>query len=125
MNNIVDSSAWIEYFIGGPQRAHFRPFIHNTDDLIVPSITLFEVYKRFLVVADETRAIEATNQMKKGRVVELNEYLSIWAATLSKDLQLPMADSIILATAYATGATVYTMDRDFEGIEGVNYVPKN
>jgi len=124
MNHIIDSSGWIEYFIGGPHRVHFRPFIHNTEDLIVPSVTLFEVFKRFLVVADETQAIEATNQMRKGKVIELNEYLAVWAAKLSEDLKLPMADSIILATAYSTGATVYTMDSNFEGIEGVNYVAK-
>jgi len=122
MNHIVDSSGWIEYFTGGPQRAHFRPFIHKLEDLVVPSITLFEVYKRFLVIADETRAIEATNQMKKGRIVELNEYISLWAAKLSKNLKLPMADSIILATAYATGATLHTMDSDFKEIDGVHYV---
>lgn len=76
------------------------------------------------MIADETRAIEATNQIKKGKVIELNEYLSVWAAKLSKNLQLPMADSIILATAYATNATLYTMDKDFKGIDGVEYFAK-
>lgn len=121
MSVVMDSSAWIEFFLGGPARKHFREFILNPEDLIVPSITIYEVYKKFLTLYDETAAVNVISHMQKGRVVELTEYMAIWAAKLSKDLQLPMADSIILATAYATNSMVWTLDKDFKGIEGVNY----
>ena len=121
MNVVLDSSAWIEFFLGGPARKHFREFVLRPEDLIVPSITIYEVYKKFLTLFDETEALKVISHMQKGRVVELTEYMSIWAAKLSKDLQLPMADSIILATAYATNSTLWTLDADFKGIDGVEY----
>ena len=121
MNVVLDSSAWIEFFLGGPARKHFREFVLKPEDLIVPSITIYEVYKKFLTLYDETTAITVISHMQKGRVVELTEYMAIWASKLSKDLTLPMADSIILATAYATNSTLWTLDADFKGIEGVNY----
>lgn len=124
MNEIIDSSGWIEYFMGGTHRGHFRSMIHKVQDLIVPTITIFEVYKKILLQGGETHAITATSHMRKGHVIDLNEYLAIWAAKISKDLKLPMADSIILATAYATNSTVYTMDKDFKGIEGVHFISK-
>ncbi len=123
MNSVLDSSAWIEYFSDGKQADLFAELIES-GDFIVPTISIYEVYKKFIREYDETQALTVTNHMRKGKVVELNAYLAVWAAKLSQDLKLPMADSIILATAYATGSTVYTLDSDFEGIEGVNYVAK-
>lgn len=122
MNTVLDSSAWIEYFTNGKQADVFAEMI-EFGDYVVPSITIYEVYKKFLTLYDETEALNATAHMQKGKVVELTEYLAVWAAKLSKDFKLPMADSIILATAYSTGSIVWTLDADFKGVEGVNYFP--
>ncbi len=120
--NIVDSSGWIEYFKGGGNAKKFRELIIDVENLVVPTISIYEVYKKFLSEFDESEAIKVTAQMRKGKVLDLNEYLSIWAAKLSKDFKIPMADSIILASSYATNATLYTMDSDFKGIAGVKYI---
>lgn len=120
MNDILDSSAWIAYFTNEKSADLFAEIVES-QDYVVPSITLYEVYKKFLTLYDETTAITVISQMQKGRVVELTEYMAIWASKLSKDLNLPMADSIILATAYATNSRLWTLDADFKGIEGVNY----
>jgi len=123
MNTVLDSSAWIEYFTNGKSADIFADLIES-GSFVVPSIELYEVYRRFLTLYDETQAIRAISHMQKGQVVDLTEYLAVWAAKLSKDLKLPMADSIILATAYSTNSIVWTLDADFKGVDGVNYFPK-
>lgn len=120
MNDILDSSAWIAYFTNEKAADLFAEIIESKD-YVVPSITIYEVYKKFLTLYDETAAVTVISHMQKGRVVELTEYMAIWASKLSKDLKLPMADSIILATAYATNSRLWTLDKDFKGIEGVEY----
>jgi len=122
--NVVDSSAWLEYFADGPNADFFSSAIENTENLIIPVITLYEVFKRVLQQRGENAAMQAVALMQQGQVVELNAALALSAAQLSHQLKLPMADSLILATAHRYGATVWTQDADFEGIEGVRYVGK-
>jgi len=119
--NVVDSSAWLEYFADGPNAQEFAPAIADIQDLLVPSITLFEVFKRVMVQRDSEAALYAVGQMQRGRVVDLDADLAVAAADLSIDLGLPLADSVILATARAAEATLWTQDSDFEGLEGVQY----
>ena len=119
--NVVDSSAWLEYFAGGPNAAFFAPAIEDLDHLVVPSLTIFEVFKRVLQQRDETAALRATAAMHQGTVVDLDSTLAINAARLSQDFKLPLADSIILATARAQNATLWTQDADFEGMDAVEY----
>ena len=122
--NVVDSSGWIEYLTGAPNADFFAPAILDTVQLIVPSISIYEVLKILLRDDIEGIALERVSQMSRGQVVPLDRELSISAAYLSLELRLPMADSIILATARAYDATLWTQDVDFEGIEGVRYVEK-
>ncbi len=122
--NVIDSSAWLEYFADGPNAAVFAPVIEDIDSLVVPSLTLFEVFKRILQQVDETAALRANAAMNQGQVVDLDSTLAINAAKLSHDLGLPLADSIILATARAKGAVLWTQDSDFEGLAGVEYRQK-
>lgn len=122
--NVVDSSCWLEYFIDGDNTAFFAPAIENAEDLLVPTISLFEVFKRVLIEKNRNDALEAIALMKEGRVIDLDDNLSLIAAELSYRLKLPMADSIILATARAHDATLWTQDADFEGVEGVKYIQK-
>ena len=119
--NVVDSSAWLEYFADGPNAQEFAPVIADTDELIVPSITLFEVFRRVAAQRDAEAALYAVGQMQRGRVVDLDADLAIAAADLSLDLGLPLEDSVILATARFADATLWTQDQDFEGVEGVEY----
>jgi predicted nucleic acid-binding protein len=119
--NVVDSSAWIEYFVGGPNADDFSVPIERTDELVVPALTVYEVFKRVHQVADESRALHAAGLMMEGMVVELSASLAIAAARLSLDTRLSMADSIILATARSKNAVLWTQDAHFKGLDRVEY----
>ena len=123
--NVIDSSGWLEYFAGGPNTAFFSRPLQNTTELIVPSITIYEVFKTVLRQRHESDALQAVALMMQGSVVDLTANISILAAKISLAEKMPMADSIILATARLYQATVWTQDADFEGIAGVQYIPKN
>jgi predicted nucleic acid-binding protein len=120
--NVVDSSGWLEFFADGPNAAFFAPFILKPRALVVPTVSLYEVFKRVLQQRDESQALQAVALMEQGNVADLNAMLALAAAKLSTDLKLPMADSIMLATARAFGATLWSQDADFEGMEGVRFV---
>ena len=117
--NVVDLSAWLEFFADGPNAGEFASAIEDADSLIVPTISLFEVFKRIRVQRDADSALEAIAFMQRGRPVDLDADLAIEAADLSVELKLPLADSIILATARRHEAVLWTQDSDFEGIPGV------
>ncbi len=119
--NVVDSSAWLEYFANGPNASFFAPAIERTEELLVPSLVLYEVFKRVLQQRDEDHALQAVAVMQQGVVVDLDARLALVAARISLDGKLPMADSIILATARAHGATVWTQDADFKGLPRVQF----
>jgi len=122
--NVVDSSGWLEYFADGPNAGFFAPAIEAVSELVVPSISVYEVFKRVLQQRGEEAALKAVAVMVQGQVVDLDMPLALSAAKLSADLKLPMADSIILATARAHTATVWTQDEHFQHIEGVQYIEK-
>lgn len=122
--NVVDSSGWLEYFANGPNAHHFAAAVEQVEELVVPTISVYEVFKRVSQEQGVTAAFAAAGLMYQGEVVSLNGLLSVDAAYLSKRLALPMADSIILATANSRGATLWTQDKDFAAIEGVNYIAK-
>ena len=122
--NIVDSSGWLAYFADEPQAEHFLTPLHDPASLVVPTITLYEVFKVVLRESRESEALQAAAAMQKGKVVDLTSSLALAAAKLSLERNLPMADSIILTTARAYDATVWTLDADFKNIHGVKYFPK-
>jgi predicted nucleic acid-binding protein len=123
--NVVDSSGWLEYFADGPNAGFFASAIERTGDLIVPTLSLYEVFKRVLQQKGENEALQAIAVMHQGVVVDLDAALALSAAKVSAELSLPMADSIMLATARAHGATLWTQDADFQDIEGVKYIQKS
>ncbi len=104
--NVVDSSGWLEYFADGPNAEFFAAAIENVEELIVPVITLYEVFKRVHQQRSEGDALQTVAMMEQGQVVELNSALALSAAKISLDLKIPMADSLILATTKAYGATL-------------------
>lgn len=122
--NVVDSSGWLEYFADGLNADFFAPAIENVIELIVPSISLYEVFKRVLQQRGEGDALQAVAVMQQGVVVDLDSTLALTAAKLSIGLRLPMADSIILATARWYNAILWTQDTGFSEIEGIRYIDK-
>jgi predicted nucleic acid-binding protein len=122
--NVVDSSGWLEYFAERPNADFFAAGIENVPELIVPSISIYEVFKRVLQQRAEGDALQAVAVMQQGLVVDLDASLALRAARISASSGLPMADSVILATARAHDATLWTQDSHFEGMEGVRYVQK-
>ena len=119
--NLVDSSAWLEYFDDGVHAKVFEDAIIDVHHLIVPAICLYEVYKRFLITQSEDKALLAVASMRQGRVVDLDAQLSFEAAHLSMKYRLPMADSMILATAQRFEAVIWTKDAHFKNITNVKY----
>lgn len=119
--NLVDTSGWIEYFFAGPNAAFFADPIEATAELIVPTICLYEVFKKVNLVADKVKALQAVAQMKQGQVIALPEDVALRASLISIDRKLPMADSLIYATAQAMNAVVWTQDEHFRDLPGVNY----
>ena len=123
--NLVDSSGWLEYFADGKNAGFFAPAIEDVPRLVVATIELYEVFKRVLQQRGETEALRAIATMKQGTVVDLDAELALAAAALARELQLPLADSVIYATARRFGATLWTQDGDFEGLDHVRYIAKS
>jgi predicted nucleic acid-binding protein len=122
--NVVDSSGWLEYFAAGPNADFFAAAVEATDELIVPTISVYEVFKRVCQQRGEGDALQAVALMQQGDVVDLSIHLALEAAGTSIALGIPMADSIILATAQSSDATLWTQDVDFAEIDGVRYVAR-
>ncbi len=118
---VVDSSGWLEYFADGPAAGFFAPAIEDAPDMIVPAISIFEVFKRLLQQRGENAALSAVAIMQQSEVVELSPTLALSAATLSVKHKLPMADSIMYATARAFDATLWTQDADFAELPHVRF----
>jgi predicted nucleic acid-binding protein len=122
--NIVDSSGWLAYFADEPNAKHFITPLKDTASLVIPSVTIYEVFKVVLRERSENEALQAAAAMQKGKVVDLTAMLAIAASKLSLKHGILMADSIILATAKAFDAVIWTQDSDFKDIAGVKYFPK-
>jgi predicted nucleic acid-binding protein len=122
--NVVDSSGWLEYFADGPNAAFFAPAVETTRELLVPTLSLYEVFKRVMQQRGEDQALQAVALMQQGQVVDLTAAIALSAAKASIERRLPMADSIMLVTAQAHAAAFWTQDADFAGVEGVKYVTR-
>ena len=122
--NIVDSSGWIEYFDGGGNAEFFTAPIRDSETLLVPAICVYEVFKRMSLKRGEEDALQATGFMSLGMEISLNREIAVSAAQISLELKLAMADSIILASARAYDATLWTQDEHFKDIPGVKFVEK-
>ncbi len=122
--NLVDSSAWLEYLANGPNAEYFSAPLEDTGNLLVPTICIYEVFKAVLRQRGEDAALQTAALMKQGTTIDLTDELALQAANISIEYRIPMADSIILATARAHEAVLWTQDQDFKSIENVNYFPK-
>ena len=122
--NIVDSSGWLEYFTGGPNSDQFAIPLQDPSSLIVPVITIYEVFKVVLRESGENEALQVVAAMQKGTIADLTTSIAMNASRLSLQYNLPMADSIILSTAQSYECLIWTQDSDFENLPGVKFFPK-
>jgi toxin FitB len=117
--NVVDSSAWLEYLAAGPNAQYFADAIENTAELIVPTVSIYEVFKRVVQQRSENEALQVVAVMQQGTIAEMDSTVALNAARISLEHQLPIADSIMLATARLNSATLWTQDSHFEGMSDV------
>ena len=122
--NVVDSSGWLEYLVDGAQAAEFLEPLSDTENLIVPTICLYEVFKVVLRERGEEKAVQATAIMLRGNVVDLNDTIAVQAAKISLERKIPMADSIVIATANTFDAVIWTQDQDFAELPQTRYFPR-
>ena len=121
--NLVDSCGWLECIAGGPNMGTFRDVLRKPDNLIVPTVCIYEVLRRRLPQLGRRAALEAVAVMRAAPlVVPLTDTIAVGAAVISERLKLPMADSMILATAREYNALIWTQDRHFEGLPDVNFI---
>lgn len=122
--NVLDSSAWLAFFADEKKAEIFRPIVLDTETLFVPTICIYEVFKVILRERDESSALFFIVVMQKARIINIDFEISLNAAKLNSSFKLPMADSMILASANKVNATLWTQDSDFKEIESVMYYPK-
>ena len=122
--NVVDSCGWLEYIADGPNAEFFEPALSDLPNLIVPSITLYEVYNRVLVQSGQPFADRAVNAMNRGQVVHLDADNLRLAAIASVRFKLAMADSIIWQTAQLNHAQLFTQDAGLKDAPDVQYRAK-
>ncbi len=120
--NVVDSCGWLEYFAAGPNADFFAPALEAPSDLVVPTISVYEIFTQVAQQRGESDALQAVALMQQGSVVDLTAPIALDAARVSATLRLPMADSVMLATARSVAATLWTQDSDFQAVEGVRYI---
>ena len=121
---IVDSVGWVAYFMGGPLADAYEEHLMDPEEVMTPSIVFYEVYKHVLRARGEDLAAAAGALMERTEIVDLDPGLALSAAELSLERRLPMADAIIYATAQAYEVPLVTSDAHFEGLPGVEYIPR-
>ncbi|MCF8240995.1 MAG: type II toxin-antitoxin system VapC family toxin [Melioribacteraceae bacterium] len=122
--NLVDSSGWLEYLSDSKNAKKFAEAIENTEELLVSSINIYEIYKKILKEKDENTALQIIGLMRQAKVVDVTSSIAVQAAKLSYEKNIPMADSIIYTTAIVNEAIVWTQDIDFKGLDSVKYFAK-
>lgn len=120
--NVVDSSGWIEFFTDSPNAAFFAEPLDDLEALVVPTICILEVFRFLLRNRNEADALQAVAAMRAGQVVDLDAELALLAGQLGVELGLPLADSVVYATGQRMGATVWSQDADFDGLENVRFI---
>jgi len=122
--NLVDSSGWLEYFADGKNADFFAPAVEDTNNLMVSTINIYEVFKNILLERDENAALQAIAVMQQAMIKDVDPAIALLASRLSIKNKLPMADSLIWATAKLNDATLWTQDSDFKKIPEIQYKNK-
>lgn len=119
--NLVDSCGWLEYLADGRNADFFAPRIEDVENLVVPTICVAEVFKRLFQQRGERAALQAVALMQQGHVKDLDISVAMSAAKIGAETGLPLADSVVLVTARAAEAVLWTQDADLKRVEGVKY----
>ena len=122
---VIDSSLWIEFFIGTEFGKSVVQLLDNEEDILVPTIVITEVYKKFLNSSTHEISTAIFKKLTTFQTASFDLKLSALAATLGKQYKLPIADSIIYSTTIHHEATLYTLDKHFQGLSNVKYFEKN
>jgi toxin FitB len=123
--NLVDSSGWLEYLTDDKNAKYFAPVIENTEELIVSTVNIYEIYKKVLAEKDESTAIQVAGLMQQATVIDVTPSIAVQAAKMSHKFKIPMADSVIYATARMNDSILWTQDADFKDLEGVKFYKKH
>ena len=122
--NVVDSSGWIEYLTNSARADLFAWPIEQRDQLLVPTISLFEVHKILSRSLSADWVDRCLNVMRQGRVLDLTDARAVAASKAARAHQLALADAAMFSMAQEHGATFWTQDVDYDGLPGVRYFPK-
>jgi toxin FitB len=122
--NLVDSCGWLEYLADGPNANFFASVIENSEELLVPTLCILEVFKRVLQQRGEDAALQAAALMQQGQVIDLDSGTAVTAAKIGHEIKLALADAVVVASARIHHAVIWTQDSDLKNIEGVKYVKK-
>ena len=121
---LVDSVGWIEFFTDGPLASEYARYLQKPSEVIVPTIVLYEVYKKIKSEKNEETALVAVATMQNAQMIPLTEELSLLAADVSLSHKLAMADAIVYASAIQQNAKLVTSDKDLKDLPRVTYFPK-
>lgn len=122
--NLVDSSGWLEFFSDSPLAAKYYNYLERLNELVVPTLVIYEVYKKIKKERNEEEALLAIAHMGKAKIVSLDDTLALSAADISLKYNLSMADAIIYATALQEKARLITSDTHFRQLPGVTFLKK-
>ncbi|HZG42933.1 MAG TPA: type II toxin-antitoxin system VapC family toxin [Longimicrobium sp.] len=123
--HVVDTSGWLEYLADTANASQFATAIQDGDHLVVPTIVLVEVFRWVLRERGEADALQAMAALRQGRIVDLDQVIALEAGRCGIAYKLPLADSIIYATAQLHGAVLLTQDAHFDGLPHVRDHPKH
>jgi toxin FitB len=123
--NVVDSSAWIEFFLGSTEGRAYKPVIEQTALLVVPALALFEVHRFLSRSIDSASRDVCLNVMRRGTVVDITDARAIAASQAAHTHKLAMADAAMYSIAREFDATLWTQDVAYQGLEGVKFLAKS
>jgi predicted nucleic acid-binding protein len=121
---IVDSCGWLEWFTDGKLADSYKDYLADADNLLVPAVILYEVYKVLKREAGEEKALLAVGYMKNALVIPLDDTLALASADIALQEKLAMADAIIVAVSRARGCRIITSDADLKDLDNVDYLEK-
>ena len=122
--NVVDSSGWIEFFTAGTNGPVFKPVIEQRDQLLVPVISIYEVYKILSRKLPVGAVLSCLDVMRLGRVLDLTDKRAVAAADIASKHKLAMANAVIYGMTIEFDGTLWTQDVDYKGLPSVNYFDK-
>ncbi len=121
---IVDSRGWLEWFTDGALADSYKKYLADSDNILVPAIVLYEVYKVLKRGAGEEKALLAAAYMRSSRLIPFDDTLALAAADIALQKNLAMADAIIVAVSKAHNCRIVSSNADLKELDNVDYIQK-